>query len=158
MVAQRTIAFRQPAGKRQLPKRRYSHNIAPGPNKPRGTFFRKSMVCPVCSAAACRRSRRRTFLDFWARLVWKLPWRCTACGTRFRARNVPVKDLVTAHCSICGNHELKRIAGAHVNGFLAPLWRALGVPAFRCVPCRFKFFSLRPQRKETEEERLKVAS
>jgi hypothetical protein len=53
---------------------------------------------------------------------------------------------------------LKRIAGEHVNGFAAPLWRALGVPAFRCVPCRFKFFSLRPLRKEAEEERLKIAS
>lgn len=71
---------------------------------------------------------------------------------------MPVKDILTAHCSICGNHDLMRIAGEHVIGFLTPLWRSLGIPAFRCVPCRFKFFSLRPLRKETEEERLKIAS
>jgi len=115
------------------------------------------MHCPLCRAR-CRRSRRRSFLDYAAALVGKLPWRCSGCGLRFRARIAPVSSLLVAHCSLCGNAELKRIAPEHVNGLFAPLWRFLHVAAFRCVPCRHKFFSLRPLRKEVEEEQFKIAS
>jgi len=45
-----------------------------------------------------------------------------------------------------------------VDGFSAVIWRTLGLPAFRCVPCRHKFFSLRPLSKQVKEDRLKIAS
>jgi len=116
------------------------------------------MNCPACRAARCRRSRRRTLLDYVAALVGSLPWRCSCCGTRFRARVQPASGLFYAHCSICGNQELKRIAPEYVNGVFALFWKALGVPAFRCVPCRHKFFSLRPLSKEAQDDQIKIAS
>jgi hypothetical protein len=64
----------------------------------------------------------------------------------------------SAHCAICGNIEVKRIASELADGFAAPLWRSLGVPAFRCIPCRHKFFSLLPLSKEVEDKEYKVAS
>jgi len=51
-----------------------------------------------------------------------------------------------------------RISGDHVVGTAAPLARLLGMPAFRCVPCRRKFFSLLPLRKEYRESEFKAAS
>jgi hypothetical protein len=66
--------------------------------------------------------------------------------------------VFSAHCSICGNLELKRISGDFVDNFTAPVWRALGIPAFRCIPCRHKFFSVRPLSKEVEEAEYKIAS
>jgi len=71
---------------------------------------------------------------------------------------MPMAARLSAHCAICGNHELKRIAPDHVSGFFSGLWRLMGVPAFRCIPCRHKFFSVRPLSAEAEEERLKIAS
>jgi len=52
---------------------------------------------------------------------------------------------------------LKRIAPEHVTGFSAPLKRLLGMPAYRCIPCRHKFFSIRPL-KETRDDQLRIAS
>jgi hypothetical protein len=97
-------------------------------------------------------------VDYCAALTGSLPWRCAACGTRFRSRGLPVVTLLSAHCSICGNYELKRIAAEHVNGTFSWLWRMLGIPAFRCIPCRHKFFSVRPLNKEVENDRWKMAS
>jgi hypothetical protein len=71
---------------------------------------------------------------------------------------MPVAARLSAHCSICGNYDLKRIAPEHVNGLGAPLWRLLRFPAFRCIPCRNKFFSIRPLSKEVEGDRWKMAS
>lgn len=116
------------------------------------------VVCPSCRATACRRSRRRSLVDYAASVSGSLPWRCNRCETRFHARNVPWGLILNAHCSICGNHELKRIAPEHVDGLFAVVWRLLGIPAFRCIPCRHKFFSVRPLNKQVESERLKLAS
>jgi C4-type Zn-finger protein len=116
------------------------------------------MVCPVCKAVDCRRSRRRSLFDYLAALIGNVPWRCSRCNVRFRSRKIPFARAFSAHCSICGNVELKRISGDYAIGFFAPLWRALAVPAFRCIPCRHKFFSLRPLNKEFEEEQYKIAS
>jgi hypothetical protein len=55
-------------------------------------------------------------------------------------------ELVHAHCPICGNAELKRISGEHVAHTFSFLWRWLAVPAYRCEPCRHKYFSIRPCR------------
>jgi DNA-directed RNA polymerase subunit RPC12/RpoP len=115
------------------------------------------MICPACHAPACRRSRRRTFMDFAAALIGSLPWRCSRCGMRFRSRLSPVSSKLSAHCAICGNRDLKRIAPEHVTGFAAPFKRLLGMPAYRCIPCRHKFFSFRPL-KEPQDDQLRIAS
>ncbi len=81
------------------------------------------------------------------------------CSSRFRARSSSLGSLLSAHCSICGNLELKRISPDLVSGYTSRLWRLLGVPAFRCVPCRHKFFSLLPLNKEViEDTEYKIAS
>ena len=61
---------------------------------------------------------------------------------------MPLRDLLYAHCKICGNLELQHIAAEHVPGDSSIIGRLLGVPAYRCVPCRNKFFSIRPLRRE----------
>ena len=62
---------------------------------------------------------------------------------------MPFRTLFYAHCGICGNLELQRIAPERVPGMTTILWRILGLPALRCAPCRHKFFSVRPLRQET---------
>jgi hypothetical protein len=66
--------------------------------------------------------------------------------------------LLSAHCGICGNIEVKRLSPELANGFAAPLWRSLGFPAFRCIPCRHKFFSVLPLSKEVQDTEYKIAS
>jgi DNA-directed RNA polymerase subunit RPC12/RpoP len=97
-------------------------------------------------------------MDFSAALVGSLPWRCSRCGARFRSRTIPFSQKLSAHCAICGNRELKRIAPEHVTGFLALFKRLLGVPAYRCIPCRHKFFSIRPLSKQDNDDQLRIAS
>lgn len=62
---------------------------------------------------------------------------------------MPFRTLFYAHCGICSNLELQRIAPERVPGMTTILWRILGLPALRCAPCRHKFFSVRPLRQET---------
>jgi hypothetical protein len=81
-----------------------------------------------------------------------LPWRCQFCKTRFRARPSPLGSLIYAHCRICGNLDLQRIAPGRVEGAASSLGRILGIPALRCAPCRHKFFSVRPLRREPRGE------
>jgi hypothetical protein len=114
------------------------------------------MVCPFCNSAECRRSRRRTLLDYLAGVFGGVPWRCSRCSKRFRSRATPLAHLLAAHCAICGNVQLKRISGDLPEGLTAPFWRALGVPAFRCIPCRHKFFSALPVSKDIEETEYKI--
>jgi hypothetical protein len=116
------------------------------------------MNCPVCHSAGCRRSRRRTLFDYFARIVGSVPWRCSRCAIRFRSRPTPLGHLLAAHCAICGNIEVKRISGELADSFGARLWRSLGVPAFRCIPCRHKFFTILPLSKEVEDSEYKIAS
>jgi DNA-directed RNA polymerase subunit RPC12/RpoP len=73
------------------------------------------------------------------------PWRCHHCHARFHGRLVPLTDRLKAHCPICGNQELKRISGDYVTTPFSFVWRKLGVPAYRCEPCRHKYFSIRPR-------------
>ncbi|HVN10391.1 MAG TPA: hypothetical protein VMV61_15560 [Patescibacteria group bacterium] len=103
------------------------------------------MVCPVCKARACRRSRRRNLRDYALSLVGVLPWRCSTCHTRFHAHRVPFKLMLRAHCPRCGNPKLERIGSDRVEeGRLLALKRILGLPAYRCDPCRMKFYAVRP--------------
>jgi hypothetical protein len=49
-----------------------------------------------------------------------------------------------AHCGLCGNTDLQRIAFEHVPGVGSVIGQMLRVPALRCQPCRHKFLSIRP--------------
>jgi hypothetical protein len=102
------------------------------------------MNCPVCQSELIRRSRRRSPLDYLFSVASVVPWRCMSCEARFHARAIPIRHLFYAHCSLCGNLDLQRIARDHVPGMASSLWRFLRLPALRCEPCRHKFFSLRP--------------
>jgi len=53
-----------------------------------------------------------------------------------------------AHCPRCGNFDLEHIARDRAGrGARIAVQRFLGFPAYRCDPCREKFFSLRPYRR-----------
>jgi hypothetical protein len=95
-----------------------------------------------------RRSKRRSVVDYLFGFAGVLPWRCEACEARFHARILPFRTFFYAHCGICGNLELQRISGEHVPGAISIFGRVLGIPALRCQPCRHKFFSVRPLRRE----------
>jgi hypothetical protein len=71
------------------------------------------------------------------------PWRCRSCSLRFFAWSVALPFLRYAHCHRCGNLDLQRISREHVDGWFAWLGRLLQLPAYRCGPCRSKFFSVR---------------
>jgi C4-type Zn-finger protein len=71
---------------------------------------------------------------------------------RFHARLMPLSHTFYAHCPICGNLELRRIAPEHVNSITAFLWKILRIPAFRCDPCRYKYFSILPLHSGQKEE------
>jgi hypothetical protein len=72
------------------------------------------------------------------------------CGSRFYARAVPLRNLFYAHCRVCGNFALQRIAAEYVPGVTSSIGRVLRIPALRCEPCRHKFFSVRPLLREEQ--------
>jgi len=90
-------------------------------------------------------------VDAVSRIRGAVPWRCAACGKRFRARPIPLSHLFYAHCGICGNMELKQIAAEHVRGATGMIGRIFGLQALRCEPCRNKFVSVRPLKREERE-------
>jgi C4-type Zn-finger protein len=106
------------------------------------------MTCPICKGKDARRSRRQNAADYLLGALGVYPWRCRDCRARFYARLMPLSDSLHAHCPICGNFELKRISPAHVDTSLAFLWSAIHIPAYRCEPCRHKYFSILPTRHE----------
>jgi len=75
------------------------------------------------------------------------PWRCHDCGLRFMAWTVAVEFAAFAHCNLCGNMDLQRISREHGSGSFAWLYRMLHFPAYRCAPCRNRFFSIRAYRR-----------
>lgn len=102
------------------------------------------MICPQCRSTDCFRSRREGFVDLlWS--VWGLrPWRCHTCDMRFRAWRVAVAFERYVHCPRCGNFDLEHISRERVDdGTLLWLKRLLAFPAYRCSPCRERFFSVR---------------
>jgi hypothetical protein len=53
-----------------------------------------------------------------------------------------------AHCPRCGNFDLDHISRERVEeGSMVFVKRLLHFPAYRCDPCRERFFSIRPFRK-----------
>jgi hypothetical protein len=111
------------------------------------------MLCPICKGKDARRSHRQFAADYLFSFFGVYPWRCSDCHGRFHARMMPLGDSLRAHCPICGNLELKRISAEYVATPLSFLWRFLRVPAYRCEPCRYKYFSVRPRRAERSELR-----
>jgi C4-type Zn-finger protein len=109
------------------------------------------MTCPVCKSIDARRSRRQYAGDYIFSIFGVYPWRCKTCETRFHARLMTLSDSLHAHCPICGNAELQRIAADRVDTPLGFLWRRLSIPAYRCEPCRYKYFSIRPYRNRERE-------
>ncbi len=104
------------------------------------------MICPGCRRDNCRRSTRRGAEDYLVGLAGLRPWRCRACDLRFYAWAVPVAYAWYAHCALCGSLDLQRIDRKYVtDGVLVWLRRWLQFPAYRCDPCRHRFFSLRPR-------------
>lgn len=76
------------------------------------------------------------------------PWRCRTCDNRFYAWRVAVRFVRFAHCPRCGNFDLQRLPRNRVEqARLLWLKRFLGFPAFRCDPCRLRFFSVLPPRR-----------
>jgi predicted RNA-binding Zn-ribbon protein involved in translation (DUF1610 family) len=87
-------------------------------------------------------------VDFLGSFLGLRPWRCDTCDYRFFARRVAVAFAGYAHCPRCGNFALDRIASDRVEeGTLIFFKRFLGFPAYRCAPCRERFFSSLPYRK-----------
>jgi len=84
---------------------------------------------------------------FWT-LFGLRPWRCRTCGIRFYAWRVPAPFIFYVHCPRCGNLDLQRVSRERVvEDLFAPLKRAARIPAYRCDPCRLRFFSLRSLRR-----------
>jgi hypothetical protein len=106
------------------------------------------MICPQCRSGDCFRSRRRGAADLLATVVRLRPWRCRTCDKRFYAGCVAWPFLRFAHCPRCGNFDLERLPRNRVDrGMLLFAKRFLGFPAFRCAPCRLRFFSIFPPRR-----------
>ena len=89
------------------------------------------------------RSHRGGLADFFGTLMQLRPWRCQACNKRFYGWTVPLPFARYVHCPRCGNFDLQKIDRNRVDqGTLPSVKRFLGFPAYRCDPCRQKFFSV----------------
>jgi hypothetical protein len=66
---------------------------------------------------------------------------------RFYAWAVPITYVGYVHCGLCGNMDLQRISREHGAGRFRWLFRLLRFPAYRCAPCRNRFFSIRRYRR-----------
>jgi phage FluMu protein Com len=101
------------------------------------------MICPACRSVNCFRSHRDGILDFLLSGAGLRPWRCHSCERRFHAWRVAAILERYAHCPRCGNFDLEHISRERVEGgTLIFLKRWLRFPAYRCDPCRFRFFSV----------------
>ena len=106
------------------------------------------MLCPQCRSGRCRRSRRRSSVDFVVSSITGLrPWRCRTCATRFLAWSVAMVYLPYVHCRRCGNLDVQRVSRNHVEGWFVWVGRMLNLPAYRCAPCRNRFFSVLKHRR-----------
>lgn len=106
----------------------------------------RAMVCPQCRSERCHRSKRRSIKDYTIGLTGLRPWRCGKCDRRYYAGIVAVRFTFVAHCRRCGNFDLQRISRGYVDGAFAWLFRLALFRAYRCDPCRFRFFSILPRR------------
>jgi hypothetical protein len=102
------------------------------------------VICPRCESYNCFRSHRRK-TEYALSILGLLPWRCADCQKRFYGRRVPLRLVVRAHCSRCGNLELESIQRKKLEHSVgARLATYLGARALRCDYCRYNFASWRP--------------
>lgn len=100
------------------------------------------MICPQCRSVDCFRSHRNP-LDYLLTFFAVRPWRCHTCDKRFHAGKVAIVFARYVHCPKCGNLDLEHISADRVErGTLVALKRWLRFPAYRCSPCRQRFFSV----------------
>jgi hypothetical protein len=97
--------------------------------------FGVTMICPQCRSDNCFRSHRDGILDFVLTAAGLRPWRCHSCERRFHAWRVAAILERFAHCPRCGNFDLE-------DGTLVFVKRWMRFPAYRCDPCRHRFFSV----------------
>ncbi|MHB8540434.1 MAG: hypothetical protein ACYDCD_05765 [Candidatus Acidiferrales bacterium] len=103
------------------------------------------MNCPSCGNEGCVRSHRRGTVDWLVTVAALRPWRCLKCKRRFYGRAATLTSVRHAHCPRCGNLKLQHIGKRQVaEGRLRWFFQALNATAYRCDPCRFRFFSFRP--------------
>lgn len=104
----------------------------------------ETMLCPECCGANCYRSHRDGIMDLISSVVGLRPWRCHTCEHRFQAWRVAASFEQYVHCPQCGNFDLEHISRERVDqGTMLLAKRWLGFPAYRCDPCRRRFFSAR---------------
>lgn len=102
------------------------------------------MICPQCRSTDCFRSHREGVSDFVLSVAALRPWRCHTCDRRFYAWRVAIPFFRYVHCPRCGNFDLDHISRDRVDeGTLVALKRVARFPAYRCDPCRERFFSVR---------------
>src|SRR5208283_463520 len=105
--------------------------------------FGVTMICPQCRSDNCFRSHRDGIFDFVLTAAGLRPWRCHSCERRFHAWRVAAVLERFAHCPRCGNFDLEHISRERVEaGTLIFAKRWLRFPAYRCDPCRHRFFSV----------------
>ena len=110
--------------------------------------FGVTMICPQCRSDNCFRSHRDGILDFMLTAAGLRPWRCHSCERRFHAWRVAAILERFAHCPRCGNFDLEHISRERVeDGTLVFVKRWMRFPAYRCDPCRHRFFSVKPFRR-----------
>jgi hypothetical protein len=110
--------------------------------------FGAIMICPQCRSDNCFRSHRNGIFDFLLSGAGLRPWRCHSCEHRFHAWRVAAILERFAHCPRCGNFDIEHISRERVEeGTLIVLKRWLQFPAYRCDPCRHRFFSVREFRR-----------
>lgn len=85
--------------------------------------------------------------DYAVGLTRMRPWRCQICDARFYAWATSLGYVWYVHCRMCGNMDLQRISSEHGMGWFAWVFRLVGAPAYRCAPCRNRFFSFRIYRR-----------
>ena len=107
----------------------------------------EKLLCPECRSDSPRRSRRGTVKDYVVGVARLRPWRCRVCESRFYAWATPIGYVWYVHCGMCGNLDVQRISSDHGMGMLAWVYRLLRAPAYRCAPCRNRFFSFRMYRR-----------
>lgn len=105
------------------------------------------VLCPVCHSDSARRSRRHGAKDYVVGVASLRPWRCRDCDARFYAWSTPIGYVGYVHCVKCGNLDVQRISSEHGMGMLAWIFRLFRAPAYRCAPCRNRFFSFRLYRR-----------
>ncbi len=100
--------------------------------------------CPKCGSSRVRRSRRSSLREYLAGFLLFHPYRCRECHHRFLSAQKRLQELFYARCPRCGNQNLERIAARKVPvRWFRTVSRLIPRRAYRCDPCRWRFFDLR---------------